>query len=244
MSKLRKIVKTLSAIPSVYRAFNKRYTLHKPRAKSTEEIFTDIYTNNAWHGKDSSSGTGSDLHQTRVIAEELPGLITDLGVSTMLDIPCGDFHWMKRVDLSHIEYIGADIVNELIRINNNQFGKDCVCFQKLNLIEDRLPQVDMIFCRDCLVHFSYTDIFRALKNMCKNHAEYILTTTFTEKRQNFDIETGRWRPLNLELAPFMLPPPLKIIEEGCTEDEGAYTDKALGLWRSADIQKSLTSGSA
>ena len=39
----------------------------------------------------------------------------------MLDIPCGDFYWMKEVDLKDIEYIGADIVDELIKKNNDKF---------------------------------------------------------------------------------------------------------------------------
>ena len=32
-----------------------------------------------------------------------------------------------------------------------------------------------------------------------------------------------------------LPEPLDVIVEGCTEVGGAYADKALGLWRIADL---------
>lgn len=42
-----------------------------------------------------------------------------------------------------------------------------------------------------------------------------------------------------EIIPFMLPNPLELIIEGCTEDNGAYEDKSLGLWKIADIRESL-----
>ena len=158
----------------------------------------------------------------------------------MLDIPCGDFNWMKDVNLGDINYTGAEIVNDLINNNIKQYGRDGVRFQKLNLIKDELPKVDLVFSRDCLVHFSFEDIFSALDNLCNNSkSEYFLTTTFTGRTENHDIVTGQWRPLNLELAPFMLPSPLRIIEEGCTENDGNYADKALGLWKIADIRESL-----
>ncbi|MBQ0799668.1 MAG: class I SAM-dependent methyltransferase [Porticoccaceae bacterium] len=204
-------------------------------------MFTDIYRDNKWRGQDSVSGKGSGAFQTRIITKELPAVFSDFGISKMLDIPCGDFHWMKTVDLSNIDYTGADIVDDLIQKNIGQYGRDGARFQKLNLTIDKLPKVDLIVCRDCLVHFSFEDIFYALDNVCNSQSKYFLTTTFTEKTNNYDITTGRWRPLNLELAPFMLPRPLKIINEGCTEtdDIDSYTDKSLGLWSIADLREAL-----
>ena len=60
------------------------------------------------------SGPGSDVNQTSLITKELFALFKDLNIRTMLDIPCGDFNWMKDVDLNSIDYTGADIVEELI----------------------------------------------------------------------------------------------------------------------------------
>jgi len=237
---LTEIAKKTPVIPFVYRALRSRYTRYQLKSKSTRTTFTKIYKNNEWGGTDSVSGTGSDVHQTRIIASELPALFKDLTISTLLDIPCGDFHWMKSVDLHNADYTGADVVKDLIQKNSAKYAKDGIRFLYLNLIKDKLPKVDLIFCRDCLVHFSFVDIFLALDNLCKSQSEYFLTTTFTDRKENTDIVTGQWRVINLELAPFMLPKPLKIINEGCTELNGAYADKALGLWRIADIRKSLT----
>lgn len=102
-------------IPGAHSAYKLILEIYKDvpsRMKSTEAIFTEIYKENYWRGKNSVSGQGSDLEQTETIVKELPILFKDLKISTMLDIPCGDFFWMKMVDLKGIQYIGADVVEE------------------------------------------------------------------------------------------------------------------------------------
>jgi len=239
MNTLKEIAKKLPIVPYVYRVLRNGYQSYRLKLQDTETVFTDIYRTNGWGGKDSISGSGSDVHQTSAIIKELPVVFSDFRISTMLDIPCGDFHWMKHVELNDIDYIGADIVDDLVKKNTEQYVKDGMRFWRLNLIEDKLPKVDLVFCRDCLVHLSFADICHTLNNICNSDSEYILTTTFTGRKENHDIATGQWRVLNLELAPFMLPRPLRVIDEGCTEGDGAYIDKALGLWRIADIRESL-----
>jgi len=200
-----------------------------------EQRFKNIFKNNSWGGHNSVSGRGSDLDQTEHIIREIPALFKDMGISTVLDIPCGDFNWMRNIDLSGIKYIGADIVKEIVKNNKNQYEKNNVSFRHMNLIEDTLPQVDLILIRDCLVHMSYDDIFKLLNNVCNSMSQYLLTTSFTDRQDNKDIITGEWRPLNLQIAPFSLPKPIRIINEKCTQGKSSYTDKSLGLWKISDI---------
>ena len=101
----------------------------------------------------------------------------------------------------------------------------------MDLLKDHIPEADLIFCRDCLVHLSYDHALTALRNIARGGSKYLLTTTFTERTSNRDITTGEWRPINLQLPPFSLPPPERIIVEGCTEAGGVYSDKSLGLWK-------------
>jgi len=201
--------------------------------------FEDIFKNNSWGGRNSVSGRGSDLDQAEHIIKEIPVLLKEMGISTILDIPCGDFNWMQKIDLSGIKYIGADIVEEIIENNKNKYEKDNVSFQRLDLTEDILPQVDLILIRDCLVHMSYEDIFKSLNNVCNSMSTYLLTTSFTNRQDNKDIITGEWRPLNLQIAPFFFPEPIRIINEKCTQGKLSYTDKSLGLWKVSDITKTL-----
>ncbi|WP_204368494.1 class I SAM-dependent methyltransferase [Neosynechococcus sphagnicola] len=178
------------------------------------------------------------MDQTQTILAEMPILFQDWGISSILDIPCGDFYWMSKLQLEGIRYIGADIVKQIIEINQKK-QTDNITFIQADLLTDNLPQVDLIFCRDCLVHFSFADIHRALKNICKSNSKFLLTTTFPERDHNYDIVTGEWRVLNLEIEPFGLPAPARMLVEGCTEENGIFKDKSLGLWRISDIQQCL-----
>lgn len=239
METLRNIVRRLPIVRSVLRAVVERYQRFQLASKDTEGRFTYVVERNAWRGSDSVSGTGSDFHQTRIVAKRLPEVFREFDISTMLDVPCGDFHWMKNVDLAAVDYTGADIVRQLVRDNSGRYTSDKIRFVHLNLITDRIPDIDLIFCRDCLVHFSIDDIMLALQNISRSNAKYLLTTTFPDRQVNTDILTGQWRVLNLQAAPFSLPEPIWLANEGCTESDGAYQDKAIALWRVADIRESL-----
>lgn len=201
----------------------------------TEETFREIYRSNHWSGNKSVSGQGSDDEQTREISIQIPSLINELGVKHFLDVPCGDFNWFSKMDVDLDSYTGGDIISEIVEKNNVQYKTDSRSFIKLDLIQDPLPAADMLFCRDCLVHLSYQDIKKVLENIKRSDIEYLLTTTFPESDQNMDITTGDWRIINLEKAPFHFPKPLKLINEKCTEANGSYADKSLGLWKIKDL---------
>ena len=196
-----------------------------------EAIFDGIFRDNDRGRDESVSGPGSCLAQTHEIRKLLPFLLEDLGVRTLLDAPCGDFHWMQHVKLGVDNYFGIDIVKELIARNRHKYGRSNRHFLIGNLASDPLPRADLILCRDCLVHYSYADIFRIIGNLRRSGSTYLLMTTFPGREENQDIQTGGWRPLNLERAPFGLPRPLRIISEKCTERGGIFSDKSLGLWR-------------
>jgi len=156
------------------------------RCQSVEEIFARIYKGKGWRLGESVSGPGSDLVYTETISKELPRLVQDLGVKTLLDIPCRDFNWMKEISLDLDLYIGADIVEELIMLNNQRYAQDNSFprrFEKLDVARDRLPKVDLVLCRDCLVHLSSDDIFKALQNIKKSGSKYLLCTTYTDVKK-------------------------------------------------------------
>lgn len=198
--------------------------------------FDSIYRGNGFVGTESLSGVGSTLFQTRVVRRELPILFKELAVRSVLDIPCGDFHWMREVDLGSVEYIGADVVEGLVRANNERYRQPGRRFEVVDLIAGPLPAADLIFCRDCLVHLPIADIKSALQTIGDSGATWLLTTTFLECQHNRELDAAGWRALNLERPPFNLPPPERIILERCTEAGGRAADKALGLWRIATLR--------
>lgn len=52
-------------------------------------------------------GARLDAAATVAIRHALPGILRDFQITTLLDAPCGDFHWMKEVNISWIQCIGV-----------------------------------------------------------------------------------------------------------------------------------------
>lgn len=203
------------------------------RFKSTEKTFTDIFKKNCWDDSYSRSGPGSNLTSTKIIREELPGIIKKLNTGSILDIPCGDFFWQKETNLGLDVYIGADIVEEIIEKNNRDYRNTKYKFVKLDLIKDCLPKVDVIFCRDCMVHFSNRDIFNAIDNIKRSQSMYLIATTFTLRKKNKNILTGQWRAINLQRPPFYFPDPIFVINEDCSISHNK--DKSLAVWKISEL---------
>jgi hypothetical protein len=156
----------------------------------------------------------------------------------MLDLPCGDFHWMAQVSLPVRQYIGADIVEPLIAKNQAAFGRlggasgeTAREFRVIDLSKDPLPRVDLLFCRDCLMHLSEELIVPCLDNICRAEITWLLTTTY-EGTQNRAIRTGDWFPINLTADPYTFPAPLRKLDDWIPP----FDRRHLALWKIADLK--------
>lgn len=193
-------------------------------------LFTQFYRINRWGSDETRSGTGSERSRMRQVVRDLNRLIRDrdFGIQSVLDAPCGDFNWMQDVRLDEIDYLGCDIVEDLIEVNSAKHGGWTRNFKKLDITADAVPKVDLILCRDALVHFSYKHVFAALSNFRASGSRYLLTTTFLKTKENVEIGTGWWRPINLQRPPFSFPEPEEMLPDGESDDH--YEDKVLALW--------------
>ena len=178
------------------------------RLKTPESKFTAIYKGNHWFGEESISGSGSSLDYTRSLRGHLPGVFQQLGIRSILDAPCGDFHWMQHVLKDYpLDYTGGDIVKPLVLADRKKYGTANVRFLHLDITRDDLPRTDMMFCRDCLFHLSYEDVRAMLNNFVSSGIPYLMTTTHINREgfENHDIATGDSRRIDLFAAPFNLP---------------------------------------
>ena len=204
--------------------------------KPIDYKFINIYYKRLWGNKESVSGPGSSLRQTSTIRKEIPILIKDLNIKSILDAPCGDFNWMSKVELNIDKYFGCDIVPQIIERNKKKYEDGIKKFKVLDITKNKLPKVDLILCRDCLVHLSNKRIFYTLRNFKLSKSKYLLTTIFTNTSKNRNIFTGSWRPINLQLKPFYFSKPIKLINENYAQNNNKYSDKSLGLWELRAIQ--------
>lgn len=206
----------------------------KSYRREDSAVFDDIHDKNFWMSSESVSGPGSELEETEEVRALLPTLFSDLNIRTFLDVPCGDFSWMREIDFGTISYTGGDVVQRLVERNNTMYGSEQRRFLLLNIIKDRLPPADLVCCRDCLIHLSLRDGVRALSNIRASGAKYLLIITDPSVTANRPIHTGEYRAINLELPPFRMKRPLSVYRDRHRPRGGERLidpDKSLALYK-------------
>jgi hypothetical protein len=197
--------------------------------KWRERIFTKIYRTNYWAAKETVSGPGSTLEYTHELRQQLPKVIEDFKIKSILDIPCGDFHWMNHVDLKGASYTGGDIVNALVESNKKKFPQHI--FIQVDIVYDNLPSADLLLNRDCFIHLSNQDILSALGNIKQSGIPLLLTNTYPDIQNNIEIKSGDYRMINLSLPPFNFPAPILLLKDYVD----GFPERYLGLWKTSDL---------
>lgn len=199
-------------------------------------VFTNIFNTNRWKSLETKSGPGSEIIQTENIRKYLPKIISDFNIDTILDAPCGDFNWMKKLQIWKYvkQYTGYDIVEKIIEQNSALFTRDNVHFECKNIVCDELEKADLIICRECLVHLQIQDIIDSLNNFKRSGSKYLLLTNYSNITVNKETYDGHWRALNFEIEPFNFPTPLCTISEEYTKD-GSFPGKNICLWKISDL---------
>lgn len=184
---------------------------------------------------ETECGAGSTLANTVTIREWLPILLHQLGVRKLLDVPCGDFNWLARTDLSEIEYIGGNYDREHIaRARSREsdpasYSPRNRAFIELDTVSDPLPAADLLLCRDFLQHLPNTSVMAVLRKFAAGRIPWLLATSHNNA-ENGDIATaGSFRPLNLSVAPFALRLPRQWVEDP------PGSGRILGLWRREEL---------
>jgi hypothetical protein len=198
------------------------------------EVFGEIYRRNIWGYTETASGGGSTLRHTERVRESLPRLLAELEIETLLDLPCGDFHWLSKIELPVSHYIGGDIVRDLIEKTAAKHARVGRQFRQIDLCNDPLPKADLLLCRDCFIHLSEDMIFRAIDNILKSDIKYLLTTTYPDGR-NRSIRVGDFFTIDLCAAPYNFPPPILALEDWAP----SFDRRQLGLWKVGDLRSNL-----
>lgn len=201
-----------------------------------ENTFETIYVENRWQSEESRSGTGSTLDQTLLLRRALPKLIKARRIGTLLDAPCGDFHWMGRADLAGASYIGGDIVAPLVDALKSKYEAHGRQFIKLDIAADVLPAADLWLCRDVLFHLPNAAVLRVLRNFAQSDVRYLLTTTYPFATQNRNVRAGGFRFINLTKLPFNLPEPAWSVDDFLAPNP----PRKLGLWTREEVRAALS----
>jgi len=157
----------------------------------------------------------------------------------LLDVPCGDMQWMSRFLKTRIDinYTGIDIVEDLIKHHQRTYVGRPWTFRNADIVtEDFVNDFDLIVTRSMMQHLSHADVLNILKKFSDvkvPHPSFMLATTFSNMERNDELDinmVGRFRPVNLELAPFRLEPPLCLFKDGPSPGVIKHAN-FMGLWR-------------
>lgn len=192
--------------------------------------FSDVYQQNMWEDDESRSGPGSRLDSGSVATsiETLDVVITENRVSSLNDIPCGDFNWIWKVLEKHpkVSYRGFDIVPELIEQNRTKAPD--VSFQLLDITKEAPPYADLVFCKDLLNHLIFEDVNRVICNISRSGSSLLLVSNnFGWK--NVELKTnigGSSRHLDITQPPFDMPRPI-------------WKSHYLGLWDLNEVRSHI-----
>lgn len=183
----------------------------------------DVVNFMRWKGGEPETlcGSGSTLRATVEIRKFLPDILASLECRVLVDAPCGDRNWIRHIDLP-CDYIGVDYNPDHVQAALN----DGVSAWRCDMRSDPLPPGDVIMCRDFFQHLNGADGYKAAKNVLRSGYRFILATCHGAA-ENVDIETGGFRPVNLELAPFFFPAPVAVF----AEPHPQYPGRALKLYK-------------
>jgi hypothetical protein len=197
-------------------------------------IFSEIYANGVWvadEGQDSLSGEGSTHAATTDLLGQLSTFLRDVGCRKLVDVGCGDFNWMRNVE-GGFDYIGIDVVPELIERNNAKYADGNRRFVCMDATVSQICTGDVAICREVLFHLSFQDGLKLLRNIRAAHFKYVLLTTEKSVWFNADIRNGDHRRVNLCKAPFRLPQPLLELS-----DDKVSVGRVLAAWRAEALPR-------
>ena len=164
--------------------------------------------------QETRSGEDSTMLATLHLRGALGKWLRENETRSLIDAGCGDFHWMRAVDLGGLDrYAGYDIVPELIARNQQLYGgRRGHYFTVGDIARTPLPACDAILCRRVLEEMPEEEALRALEGFRNSGARYLLAT----------LRAGTPRGRDLLSAPYNLPQPLTVLRDG--------RDTVLAIW--------------
>jgi SAM-dependent methyltransferase len=134
-------------------------------------------------------------------------------VRTVVDLGCGDFKVGRLIADLGVEYVGVDIVPDLIQANKDRYGRIGVKFEHADLLTRPLPPGDLALLRQVLQHLSNDEIRAVLRN-CHSYDALLITEHIPaddawvpnlDKPHGPDIRLFKRSGVALDAPPFSVP---------------------------------------
>lgn len=171
-------------------------------ASTIEEVFDDIYCRGVWSADGFSLGN-SEYSVNKEYVAFLQRFMNEKEVHSVVDIGCGDWQFSRHIDWSGIDYKGYDVVKYVVDRNCALYNRSGVEFIHSNVLEEKLPEADLVICKDVFQHLPNHAVMQLLEQFKKY--KHCLITDYVSPGPfvlNSDIGAGGYRPLDLTMPPF------------------------------------------
>ena len=223
MKQLLKVLLPKSLIRLIKRS-RQRAQDSRNASRSVREVFSEIYREGHWGTRSDGglcSGSGSvNQSITAPYIEMITDYLNAVGRDkTLVDLGCGDLEVGRNfLDLC-AEYVGVDVVPDLIEQHKSTYQGHNARFLCVDIIEDNLPDGDICFVRQVLQHLSNKQIAHILVKLRKYKVCFITEHYPTDNPSiipNKDIVHGSRIRVYANSGVYLDKPPFHIPEE-CLE---------------------------
>ena len=180
------------------------------------ELFTKIYEDCIW-GNDNSSdykgcsgGGASYTFNENTLIPFIAGFITTKGITSVVDIGCGDFQIGTAIfSRCPILYTGVDVYKQIIDRNMKMWPEHNWLRFNAATNPEKLPESDLLIVKDVLQHWCNDEIYDFLDTVIETKKfKYIIIVNCCAQSYNMqDIEreqlnsVHRYRPLTASMFP-------------------------------------------
>jgi len=181
-------------------------------------------------------GSGSYIQNTKETISWIQDMLKLTKTKSILDLGCGDWNWMKEVNLEGIHYTGIDLDEEFIEENKEKYPQHT--FLVADALKGKYPTVDLVICRDLLLHLKDEDIAKILEKIINSKSIYFMTSSHMgganrdfSNREKKKVYTRRKRPsrrVNLLIPPWCFESPEYYVEE-------SSQNRIFGVWKNKRI---------
>ena len=192
---------------------------------TTKQIFKEIYEKKIWSPEIEKkkiqyySGTGSHHKDfTDLYTKEVSKFLLSFKQKpNVVDLGCGDFEIGSQIRPLCNNYVGVDIVDNLINFNKTKFKHLNVDFRAMDFTSEELPDGDVCFLRYVLQHLSNDLIIKFIK-LINNKYKYLIVTEHLPNKSfepNIEMPTSSFIRLDMNSGVVLTAEPfnLTIIKE-------------------------------
>jgi len=183
--------------------------------EARRRAFESIYARHDWLGE-SKSGPGSDAARAEPYRAIVEQFLRAHDIRRVLDVGCGDWSTSGLIDWTGIDYVGVDVVGDVVEMNRRRHAAPNVSFLRLDAVDDELPDADLVLVKEVLQHLPNDDVVHVLAKLARYRYAIVVNDIAHRWRRkwvgadrwhprpptNTDIEAGGYRLLDLRTAPF------------------------------------------